>query len=361
INGAMNLRKGDLVEVCSDEEGFKGAWYAATIVRKAGAGFLVEFKDLVADDEKSKLREKVEADQLRPQPPSLNRQHFTLHEKVDAYDRDGWWAGTIDTVLPDNNYIVDFSQPKEKLAYNVSQLRLHLDWVDDKWLQPSENPILPPDCSENTENITPKPERRSSRANKWKRETKDCGLSTESKADCIHASLQNAWSELHEQFGKRRQVTKDQMDDASPASRIMNTLGRDVEGVKKFPPSKEKQKVHFSASQYEKVYPVKHAMGMKGEAYGALDSLSTPEKNMIRTFPYFVGTGKTNGYPGSTCETATKATLKEMEVLAYHSVLKALYLRGAHTWNIEILLADLRQVLHISNEEAASELRHITY
>ncbi|GLJ27225.1 hypothetical protein SUGI_0533730 [Cryptomeria japonica] len=97
------------LERLSDEEGFKGAWFSATIVRKAGLGFLVEIRDLMTDDWKSKLREKTRVDEIRPQPRHMNRQHFMIDEKVDAYDQDSWWEGVIDNILDDNNYVVFFS------------------------------------------------------------------------------------------------------------------------------------------------------------------------------------------------------------------------------------------------------------
>ncbi|GLJ27223.1 hypothetical protein SUGI_0533710 [Cryptomeria japonica] len=365
----MDLRRGEPVEVCSDEEGFKGAWYPATVIRKSGLGFLIEFKDLVTDDEKSKLREKFEADQIRPVPPSLNRQYFVAHEKVDAYDKDGWWTGTVENVLADNKYIVHFSHSGEKLEYSVYQLRLHLDWIDGKWLQPSEP-------SENTVNSSPKPDRRNTRPNKFKREAIFCGLSANGKADGLCTFLKNTENELTEKSRKRRRTSSDKMDDALPGRGTMNTAGRDVDGAKSVRPYKEGGKTHFSAphanisketevpfseAKNGEVQNILHARGVTGEAHGSLDSHFTPEKNIAMHFPYLADIGKTNGHPGSACETGAKATLKQLELIAYHTVLKALYLQGAHSWKIEVLLADLREVLNVSNEESACELRRITY
>ncbi|GLJ16262.1 hypothetical protein SUGI_0273560 [Cryptomeria japonica] len=336
----MGLRRGEPVEVCSDEEGFKGAWYPATVIRKSGLGYLIEFKDLVTDDEESQLREKVEADQIRPVPPSLNRQHFVAHEIVDAYDKDGWWTGTIENVLADNKYIVHFSHSGEKLEYSVSQLRLHLDWVDGKWLQPSEP-------SKNTVSSSPKPDKRNTRPNKFKREAIFCGLSANGKADDLSASLKNTESQLTEKSRKRRKTTKDKLDDALPdRGTMMNTAGRDVESPKSVPPDKEGGKYDFSAQ---------HANISKETEVPFSEAKHEEVQNILHDI------GKTNGYPGSTCETGAKATLKQLELIAYHSLLKALYHQGAHSWKTEVLLADLRQVLHVSNEESACELRRITY
>ena len=134
----MRLKKGDTREVSSDEEGFRGAWFSATILRKVGnvkgKTFLVEYRDLLTDDAKSKLKEKIKAHMIRPEPPPLNRNCFFLNEEVDAYDQDGWWVGVIYGILPQNKYIVYLSQTSEKLEYDMTQLRLHQDWTHNKWV-----------------------------------------------------------------------------------------------------------------------------------------------------------------------------------------------------------------------------------
>ncbi|GLJ27224.1 hypothetical protein SUGI_0533720 [Cryptomeria japonica] len=70
---------------------------------------------------------------------------------------------------------------------------------------------------------------------------------------------------------------------------------------------------------------------------------------------------KTSGYPVNTCKISANANLKRIELHAYHSILKAFYLKGQLTWEIEVLLRDLREVLHITHEEHATELRRIIY
>ena len=42
----MSLNRGDSMEVLSEEDGFTGAWFPATILKKIGNVFLVEFSDL---------------------------------------------------------------------------------------------------------------------------------------------------------------------------------------------------------------------------------------------------------------------------------------------------------------------------
>lgn len=60
-----------------------------------------------------------------------------------------------------------------------------------------------------------------------------------------------------------------------------------------------------------------------------------------------------------TNEIADKASLKHIQLLVYHSVLKALC-EGSQALDVELVLAELRQVLHISDEEHVNELIEMT-
>ncbi|XP_059066351.1 DUF724 domain-containing protein 6-like [Cryptomeria japonica] len=367
-----SLKKGEKVEVFRDEEGFSGVWFLATIVRKVGANFVVEFKDLMSDDGKSKLKETVEARQIRPQPPNLNRQHFELHEKVDAYDRDGWWEGIIDNVLADNNYVVYFPQILQKSEYHISHLRLHLEWVHGKCLQPSEglnqshpmplqsyhenvqcmssspekrstrakNMSLKPDKrSSRVKTISLKPERRSTRANKRQGEANVCGLSLEDKAGAQCSSFQNPVNKLTKKSAERKSGNNVPFDNGSSDKGKMDTGGTDLKVNPEMP----------------------NILNMRREVQEATGSHSKHETKFPMTIPCleFVGEAIV-GYPDNVCEIHTKASLKQIEKLAYRSSLMALYLQGVHTWKREMLLTELRQVLHITTEEHANVLTHIT-
>lgn len=47
------------------------------------------------EDENEKLREVVDATEVRPCPPQITVAEFNVMEKADAYDRDGWWVGRV--------------------------------------------------------------------------------------------------------------------------------------------------------------------------------------------------------------------------------------------------------------------------
>ena len=132
--------EGALVEVSSDEEGFQGAWFAATIVKSIERNkFLIEYKCLRTEDDTEFLREEVDAVHIRPYPPeTVMVDRFHLLEEVDALFNDGWWVGVISKVLGRTSYIVYFRGTNEEMEFDHSDIRLHQDWIDGKWVMASQ-------------------------------------------------------------------------------------------------------------------------------------------------------------------------------------------------------------------------------
>ncbi|XP_030539829.2 protein AGENET DOMAIN (AGD)-CONTAINING P1 isoform X2 [Rhodamnia argentea] len=127
--------KGKVVEVSSDEKGYEGSWFSAVIVNYIGHDkYLVEYLTLKADDETEPLREEAYSRYIRPFPPHLPASCFKRLDKVDAWYNDGWWVGVISKVLKGSQYIVYFSTSHEELIFDKSNLRLHKDWIDGKWV-----------------------------------------------------------------------------------------------------------------------------------------------------------------------------------------------------------------------------------
>jgi hypothetical protein len=135
----FKFKEGALVEVCSDEDGFKGAWFCATIVELKGRSkFVVEYDSLLDDDSKL-LREEISLLHIRPRPPiTADVAEFKFLDEVDAFYNDGWWVGLVAKVLGDSKYIVYFRNSNEELEFQHSQLRLHQDWMDGKWVMASK-------------------------------------------------------------------------------------------------------------------------------------------------------------------------------------------------------------------------------
>jgi hypothetical protein len=130
------FRKGTMVEISSDEEGYKGSWFTATVLGSTVTDkFLVEYHNLTMDDGTRPLREEAHARYMRPYPPEVPRVvYFKELQEVDAWYNDGWWEGVISKVLNFSEYIVYFSSTGEELRFEHSKLRPHQHWINGKWV-----------------------------------------------------------------------------------------------------------------------------------------------------------------------------------------------------------------------------------
>ncbi|MBA0853294.1 hypothetical protein Goshw_015875 [Gossypium schwendimanii] len=143
------LSKGAAVEVSSDEEGFRGAWYLATILEmppksasKKRKKAFVRYKTLLADDGKSPLTEHVDPGYIRPLPPNEKgnaQSGFEVNDVVDARYRDGWWTGVVRKVLAKSKYRVYFDNPPDVIEFDRKDLRVHWDWIDGNWVRPEKH------------------------------------------------------------------------------------------------------------------------------------------------------------------------------------------------------------------------------
>ncbi|KAF5739912.1 hypothetical protein HS088_TW12G01124 [Tripterygium wilfordii] len=132
-------RLGTQVEVSSDEKGFEGVWFAATVVEPWGKDkFRIEYQTLKTEDDKTFLREEVDILHIRPSPPEiLMVDGFKLFDEVDALYNDGWWVGVIARAQRNSKHIVYFKTTSEEIEFRDSELRLHQDWIDGKWVMAS--------------------------------------------------------------------------------------------------------------------------------------------------------------------------------------------------------------------------------
>ncbi|KAL8263420.1 hypothetical protein R6Q59_024769 [Mikania micrantha] len=167
---------GSAVEVSSEEPGFYGAWYAATVIDEGKPSnkrnrnvnktswYLVKYDTLFdEDDPPQPLTEVVDSSFVRPSPPrNIRRSNggnateaeeaveaaeeecdgggdFEASDVIDAFHRDGWWIGVVKSVIVDGEmrkYIVSFEHPPEEFEFERCNLRFHVDWIDRRWMIP---------------------------------------------------------------------------------------------------------------------------------------------------------------------------------------------------------------------------------
>ncbi|XP_021828394.1 DUF724 domain-containing protein 3-like isoform X2 [Prunus avium] len=146
-----HLSKDSKVEVCSNEEGYRGAWFPAIILdpqpsdlsakkkRKSlgnSSKALVQYETLVSDDDPNKpLTELVDVCSIRPVPPPDNPdQPFEPADVVDSFYLEAWWVGVV-MRFEDDKYTVGFKNPPDLLELRRSELRPHWDFLDGVWIR----------------------------------------------------------------------------------------------------------------------------------------------------------------------------------------------------------------------------------
>lgn len=135
-SGTEIFQQGSLVEVRINKDGSRGYWYEAKIIRAEKSRALVEYKDLWDGNDGSKrLREVVDTLFLRPCPPSDANASFGEYDVVDTFYRNGWCTGVI-ICIKDSKCTVFFSN--NEIQVDLSDLRLHKEWIDGKWVQPGK-------------------------------------------------------------------------------------------------------------------------------------------------------------------------------------------------------------------------------
>uniref|UniRef100_M1CKQ9 RNA binding protein n=1 Tax=Solanum tuberosum TaxID=4113 RepID=M1CKQ9_SOLTU len=126
------FEKGDEVEVASQELGFIGSYYAATIICSTGDDYYrIKYKTLLTDDESEPLEDVFSAAEIRPVPPNqdetMSENGFRLYDMVDVFANDGWWFGFISAKVGDEYYVY-FPTTGDNIAYPPHVLRFHQEW-----------------------------------------------------------------------------------------------------------------------------------------------------------------------------------------------------------------------------------------
>lgn len=149
---------GDAVEVSSDDEGFRGAWYEAKVLRPLprASCYAVVYDHLHAgsDENLRPLHETVHASHVRPRPPLHAAPLLVPHRPVDAWYNDGWWVGVLMAAITGGRkgkktrYTVCFPSFREEMVFEAAHLRPHLEWVNNQWIDPElitsvRDPLLP--------------------------------------------------------------------------------------------------------------------------------------------------------------------------------------------------------------------------
>lgn len=128
---------GTAVEVNIDPDSSCDVWFPATFIKEAANNsFLVEYQ---SSKEVGLQKVTVDSLHIRPSPPTASNKAFNLLEKVDAFYDFRWLSGVVTKILADGRYIVYFKRTKKEKELSHSDLRLHMEWNNGKWIHSSQD------------------------------------------------------------------------------------------------------------------------------------------------------------------------------------------------------------------------------
>ncbi|WCJ23253.1 agenet domain-containing protein [Euphorbia peplus] len=178
------FKTGSKVEVRSDEEGYIGAWFDATIVGIIGNDkYMIEYVHLLNDDGATFFREVVSEKHIRPRQPLVSGANFERFDKVDAWYQDGWWEGVVSEVGNEFKFVVYFSSTDETMEFAGSLLRPHQEWINGQWKRKEKSVKL--------ENVTSNPTEKFSKGMKVEVRSDEVGFQGAWFAAIILEALEN--------------------------------------------------------------------------------------------------------------------------------------------------------------------------
>ncbi|GLJ45831.1 hypothetical protein SUGI_0964400 [Cryptomeria japonica] len=143
----MEVSIGMKVEVCSEEEGFKGAWFEGTIISFGNEShekntFLFQYEKFITEDLNGEaLVEEVNLKNMRPIPPYKQMPiDCSPGFAVEALDTDCWWRGIIMKKFRspfDGKELLQIYFPDTctMKAYPQTNLCPAQEWIGGQWKQ----------------------------------------------------------------------------------------------------------------------------------------------------------------------------------------------------------------------------------
>ncbi|PKA46452.1 hypothetical protein AXF42_Ash012584 [Apostasia shenzhenica] len=154
--GYSSIQRGSIVEIMSDKDGLRGAWFSARVLDIKDNKAYVCFNDVSAEGELKEwimlVSEGGKAPRIRTAPSSTSlkyegtrkrrREHmgsyiWAVGDLVDAWMHDRWLEGTVAEMIPgdETKLTLHFPATGDKQAVHVWNLRPSLIWKDGQWIE----------------------------------------------------------------------------------------------------------------------------------------------------------------------------------------------------------------------------------
>jgi hypothetical protein len=112
----MWIEEGQNIEVQGVEDGFYGAWFLVTLLKKKLEKCFMRYDEFVNENDNSKhLHEMVQISQLQLILPNKNKSCVN-NDVVEVYEFNCWWVGKIIWCLPcETKYFLYFLESSQEV------------------------------------------------------------------------------------------------------------------------------------------------------------------------------------------------------------------------------------------------------
>ncbi|XP_068649466.1 uncharacterized protein [Aristolochia californica] len=157
------IEEGSVVEVVSDENGVRGAWYSAKVLSVKDGNAFVCYDELFVEEGSGHLEEWVPLQSESDRPPRIRIAHpmtaiikfegtrkrrraaignhtWSVGDRVDVWVRNSWLEAVVTEKdrEDDTKLIVQFSADGQSSSVRVWNLRPSLEWDNDLWVECSK-------------------------------------------------------------------------------------------------------------------------------------------------------------------------------------------------------------------------------
>ncbi|CAN1137132.1 Protein AGENET DOMAIN (AGD)-CONTAINING P1 [Linum perenne] len=336
----MNYRKGNLVEILSREIGTEGgSWFAGKVISALDDTNLLVRYDSILDDDREPLTETVSTNEVRPRPPvTKGDKNWKVGDVVEVFDVQCWRGGRIVKAFKNNSFIVKLSGSLQHKEFHESNIRLQLVWHKNKWF------------------IT----------------GKDAQTRSKGTGGLVSRQTLQPIGRLGDEC-----LTENQKFPGRGRNSLNNHRDRSIRGHKRpldqknADSTEEARPVWFDASGF-----VSRPLQNEDNSYqqcsvASCSSNEFPHSN-VHEFRQSTNVVSENSdaessFPSLSAKkqrhesghNSEEVDIHALEFHAYMSTVKALYVSGPLSWEQELLLTNLRESLHISDEEHLLELRRL--
>ncbi|KAL8152558.1 hypothetical protein V2J09_010318 [Rumex salicifolius] len=358
----MRFRKGSKVEVFGKREVPSGSWYSAEIIHGNGHYYTIKY-------DMEDLFERVPRKAIRPFPPLLQAlEDWVSGDVVEVFHGFSWKMATVLTVMPKNSLFVRFVGSSQELEVRKSDIRPRLCWQDDEWqvigkgssnCEEKQVVTLKLKCNYNSQQME------TTASTYYKNSNFPFSNIQSIQEVCTIASQ-----------SKKRNLTNCYTQNvayAKPSKKIRAT-GKDKR-LNQINPNNNRL-----TGSYKKITGWQKVDGSVGcSTYDADDSIassvascSISKKNVCRIPERFDGNGEYDSDAESCCERRSEKgnsllpqdekltdEIHRVELHAYRTTIVALHASGPLSWEQETLLTNLRDSLHITNDEHLMEIRNL--